>query len=228
MRHAQQTGNSARISDMDSQAEVLAALRRGLAGPLPGLAAQLRMAPEYRKDDLLHLALPGDARPAGVLILLYPGAEGLTFTLIRRTDTVEYHRGQISLPGGAREAGESLEQTALREAFEEVGVEPGSVEMLGELTPLYIPVSGFRVQPFVAYSSRRPDFQPDPVEVAEVIEVPLEQLLDPRTEHTEVWERYGQEVPIPLFQIGPHQVWGATAMILAELQALCPGPFGSG
>jgi 8-oxo-dGTP pyrophosphatase MutT (NUDIX family) len=208
---------------MPSNVELLAALCRALTGPLPGLSAQLRMAPEPRKEELLHFVKPVNPKVAGVLILLYPTTDGLTLALTRRTDSVEYHRGQISLPGGAQENSEDLAQTALREAQEEIGVDPASVELLGKLTPLYIPVSGFCVHPFVGYSPHRPTFRPDPVEVAEVIEVPLALLLDPRTARTEVWDWRGQQVPTPFYQVGPHQVWGATAMILAEFLAIWPG-----
>ncbi len=207
---------------MSSQAELLAMLRNALAGPLPGLAAQVRMAPEPRREELLNFKPPREPKMAAVLILLYPSPEGLTLALTRRTDTVENHRGQISLPGGARENGESLSQTALRETYEEIGIEPASVELLGELSRLYIPVSGFCVHPFVGFSPQRPTFRPDPIEVAEVIEVPLRVLLDPGTERAELREWRGQEVAVPFFQIGPHEVWGATAMILAEFQALWP------
>jgi 8-oxo-dGTP pyrophosphatase MutT (NUDIX family) len=185
------------------------------------------MAPEVRKEELLRFVPPANPKVASVLILLYPGADGLTLTLTRRTDTVENHRGQISLPGGAQENDEDLAQTALREAYEEVGIDPASVELLGKLTPLYIPVSGFRVHPFVGYSPHRPTFRSDPIEVAEVIEVPLALLLDPHTERTEVWDWRGQLVPVPFFQVGPYQIWGATAMILAEFLAVTSVPPGS-
>lgn len=192
-------------------------LRRALTRPLPGLASQLRMAPAYRAEELQNRTPPEKPRQAGVLILLYPHAGELYFPLTRRTDTVESHKGQISLPGGAREGSESLQDTALRETCEELAVCHDAMTVLGALSPLYIPPSGFLISPFVAYAHSGPIFQPDPIEVAELIEVPLSLLFDPLTEAREEWMINGNRVEVPFFHIFGHQVWGATAMVLAEL-----------
>lgn len=187
--------------------------------PLPGVAAQLRMAAAYRRE--FPLVRPEGAQEAAVLVLFYPcGGRGLCFPLTRRTDRVEYHRGQISLPGGAREPGESLEATALRETREELGVELSGAEVLGSLTPLYVPPSGFQITPFAAWLPRRPVFRPDPAEVAEVLEVPLALLFDPAARREAAREHGGTPVQVPYYAVGEHQVWGATAMILSELAAL--------
>ncbi len=92
--------------------------------------------------------------------------------------------------------------------------------MLGELSPLYIPPSGFCVYPVVAYAAERPDFVPNPGEVAEVLEVPLAHLLDPATRDEEIWPIRGVDVRVPFYRVGHHNVWGATAMMLCELLAL--------
>lgn len=198
----------------------IADVRRALTRPLPGLAAQLRMVPAYRINALRDRTPPPSPKEAGVLILFYPRDGQLYFPLTRRTDTVENHKGQISLPGGAREAGESLQATALRETCEELRACPEDWAVLGPLTPLYIPPSGFLINPFVAYTPTCPPFDPDPVEVAEVIETPLALLLDPATVVREEWEIRDMPVEVPFFHVHGHKVWGATAMVLSELVTL--------
>lgn len=180
------------------------------------------MAPRYRTaKDLLPSHQP---KEGGVLILLYPKDGQLYLVLTRRTETVADHKGQISLPGGAYEAGDgSLEETALRETREELGIDLQGLEVLGALTPLYIPRSDYRIYPYVASCPERPAFHPDPVEVAELLEVPLATLLDPATWREEDWEVRGMTVRVPFFQVGHHKVWGATAMVLSELVTLLRG-----
>jgi len=196
----------------------VADIRSALARPLPGIAAQVRLAASYRIEQL-YQAPPADARPAGVLIALYPLDGALHFLLTRRTDDVEQHKGQISLPGGAQEASESLLDTALRETYEEVGVAVDRDRVLGQLSPVYIPPTGFLITPFVAALPERPRFALMQHEVAELIEAPLPSLFDPSIVRRETWTLRGVEVDVPFFQIGPHKVWGATAMVLSEFAA---------
>ncbi len=198
-------------------------VKRALRRPLPGIEAQLLMAPPYRRSQIIEMLNPPVYKQAGVLILLYPLDGQLYFPLTRRADGVEFHKGQISLPGGSRENGEPLRQTALREAQEEIGVDPESVTLLGHLTSLYVPPSNFCIQPFVGAAPSEPDFHTEAVEVAELIKVPLDLLLDPTIRRQEEWEIRGEMWPIPFFQIGPHKVWGATAMILAEFAKVLEG-----
>ena len=195
-------------------------VRRALQRPLPGLAAQAHMAPPYRSDMIRQMLNPPACRQAGVLVLLYPRDGRLHFPLTRRPDSVEFHKGQISLPGGAQESGESFSQTALREAQEEIGADAGVIEILGPLSMMYVPPSNFCIYPFVGHAPRRPDFRLAAGEVAELIEAPLDALLDPATARVEDWEIRGQVWPIPFYQFGLHKVWGATAMILAELAVI--------
>jgi len=197
-------------------------IRAALAHPLPGVAAQVRLAPPYRIEQL-YQAPPADARPAGVLIALYPRQGALHFPLTRRTDDVEKHKGQISLPGGAQEDGESLMDTALREAREEIGVKAEAGRVLGRLSPIFVPPSGFLITPFVAALPARPDFRLMRREVAELIEVSIGELFDPTVVRREWWTVRGLEVEVPFFQIGPHKVWGATAMVLSEFAAALQG-----
>lgn len=186
------------------------------ASDFDGQAAQLRMAPSSRPGGRAR-DLPGSPRRAAVLLLLYCLDDRLTLVLTRRPDYDGVHSGQVSCPGGQHEAPETLETTALRETFEEIGVAPDDVEVIGRLTPLYIPPSDFEVHPFVGvFRNGRPRFTPDTFEVAEVIETPLDVLLDPVTRQEELWELRGMSVSVPYFLVSGHKVWGATAMILSE------------
>ncbi len=164
------------------------------------------------------------ARPAAVLVLLYPGADGLTLVLTERTSHLPSHAGQISFPGGALDPEDAtLLQAALREANEELGIQPADLELLGELRPVYIPPSNFLVRPFVAYASRRPEFLPSPGEVASVLEVPLAHLLDPANVASEVRVLQGARLQVPYFTFRGHKIWGATAAMLDDLLARING-----
>ena len=189
-----------------------------MRGPLPGLEAQITMAPRPRSFS----PAPGvEPRQAGVLLLLYPLHGVLCLVLTVRTSDLNYHSGQISLPGGGWEEGDaSLQETALREAWEEIGIVTDGLELLGSLTPLYIPPSNNIVHPLIAYAPQRPAFHPDPKEVAELLEVPLHLLLDPATRREEDWTWRGAPLHVPFYAVGEHKIWGATAIMLAEFLEL--------
>jgi 8-oxo-dGTP pyrophosphatase MutT (NUDIX family) len=188
---------------------------------LPGVKAQLRMAP---RPGSLKLPTPQSTpRKSGVLILLFPSKETgeLCFVLTRRTESVSDHKGQISLPGGAVDPDDqSIAHTALREACEEIGVCTDTMRIIGPLTPIYIPPSDFCVQPYVAYMSQSPQFLPQPEEVAEILEVPLPYLLDERNVVVEEWLLDDEVKQVPFFNIYGHKVWGATAVVLSEFAAI--------
>lgn len=207
--------------------DLVLCLRKGLSGHRPGYPAQLRMGPRPRPGTREVVSGETEGRQAGVLILLYPDDGSLYTVLTLRTDCLENHRGQISFPGGQNEADETLEMTALREAEEELGVSSESLEVLGQLTPLYIPPSQFCVTPTVAYIDRRPEFIPAPDEVKEVIEIPLFHLLDPKTVSEEEWTIGGNRVCVPFYAWERHKIWGATAMVLSEfiemVRRICDG-----
>jgi 8-oxo-dGTP pyrophosphatase MutT (NUDIX family) len=160
-----------------------------------------------------------------VLVLLYPVAERPHLVLTIRGGGLPQHAGQVSLPGGAVEAGETIEDAALREAHEEVGVDPRALRVVGRLSPLEVPASGFVLHPVVALASTTPAWRPHPTEVAGILDVPVELLGDPRTVRTEVWERDGRPVVVPFFAVLGQRIWGATAMVLSELLELL-GPDG--
>ncbi len=198
------------------------AIRKALAGPLPGPAAQLRMAPSGRRVDPLDGT---NWKQAAVLVLLYPVGGELRFPLTRRHDDLPHHPGQISLPGGSLEKDEGPEEAALRETAEELGVDPAGIEILGRLSPLKIPPSRFEIVPFVGYLPERPVFLVESREVAELFEAPLSILSEREATGVEEWDLRGGPSSVPFWKIGGHKVWGATAMVLAELATVleCSG-----
>ena len=196
-------------------------VRRALALPRPGRPAHVRMSPRPRPGDIYPL--PPELRPkeAGVLILLFPGKDDLHFFLTKRTDTVESHKGQISLPGGSQEKNETLDETAVREASEELGIPINCIQVLGPaLSWVYIPISGFRVTPFIAFTPERPHVTAEPGEVVEIIETPLGLIADEKNIREETWDVRGIKMLVPFFAINGHQVWGATGMILGEFSEM--------
>ena len=201
------------------------ALRARLAAPLPGLEAQLTMAPRPRPGWDPTVVPPG-LRDAAGLVLVYPHDGAWHVPLTERGAGLRHHTGQVSLPGGRVDPGETFEAAALRETFEEVGVDPAEVELLGRLTPLHIPVSGHLLHPIVGVSLARPRFTPAEVEVARLIEAPLARL---RATDAVSWEQRVRERPpsvlmdVPYFDVDGARVWGATAMVLAEFLAVAAG-----
>lgn len=191
-------------------------LRERLAGTLPGLEAQRRFMPTPPRTGWKPGEFPADARIAAGLLLLYPGERGPSLALTVRASGLRRHAGQVSLPGGATDPGETLAQAALREAHEEIGVDPAAVRILGELTPVHVLVSGFTLHPIVGITHDRPSFTPAAHEVEEVIEVSVEDLQDASRIRQGTRTREGLAIEYPYFDLMGHQVWGATAMILGE------------
>jgi len=196
------------------------ALRRRLAGALPGVDAQTRMAPQPRvwpESDEAAL------RPAAALLLIYPQEGEWHVPLTVRGAGLRHHTSQVSLPGGRVDPGETFEQAALREAFEEIGVVPSEVEILGRLTPVSIWISNHRLHPVVGAAVQRPDFNLAAHEVDRLIEWPLSRLRHPDSVG---WEQRERSLPpygimdVPYFDIADARVWGATAMVLSEFLAL--------
>ncbi len=195
-----------------------------LLGELPGADAHAILAPRPRRGWRPG-EVPAEARAAAALVLLYPDGHGdARFILTVRPSGLARHGGQVSLPGGAVEPGESVEQAALREAREEIGVDADGVRVIGRLSPLHVPVSGFVIHPLVAAAARRGDLAPRDGEVAAILEVPLRDLLDPASLREEDRTLDGRTHRIPFFHLEGHAVWGATAMILSELAWILRGP----
>lgn len=203
--------------------ELTAWLGKRLENPLPGFDAQALMAPPGRKAYQEYMAaLQLTPRLSAVLVLLYPVNNELQVVLIRRPDYEGVHSGQIAFPGGKVEKTDtSPVDTALREAREEVGVDPDGITIMGNLTELYIPPSNFMVYPIMAYTLKRPDFVPDHIEVAEILEIPLDALLDDRNVGEGKFPVMGGlQVSSPCYLLGGYMVWGATAMIISELKEI--------
>jgi len=187
------------------------------------LYAGLHERLQQRPGKLLppDFTLPGiPLRPASVLVPLFTkdGAPHLLFT--KRPLTLRRHAGQISFPGGTREAGDpSPLTTALRETEEELGLRPEQVELLGELNELPTP-TGFRIHPFVGLLRTPFTLRPSPVEIDEVIEVPLRALMDASKQRMETRQVLGAKRDIYFYDYGPHVIWGATAHIVRNLFAV--------
>jgi 8-oxo-dGTP pyrophosphatase MutT (NUDIX family) len=199
-------------------ARVEAALKR----PLPGAVAHERAAPQPRREWP-----PGfdraQIRDAAGLLLLVPIDSRAHVVLTLRAETLGRHSGQVSLPGGVIEPDETVEQAALREAHEEVGLDSAGVRTLGFLTPVEIPVSGFRLHPVVACTPERPTLTPHDREVARIIELDLERLLDERAMSYRPVTRDGRDMVLPTFLMDEMNIWGATALVLAEFLVLLDG-----
>ncbi len=162
--------------------------------------------------------VPGEGKPeAAVLIPLYMRDDRLHVVLTKRTDHVEHHKGEISFPGGARDPGdEDISMTALRESHEEIGLDPRHVELLGRVDQL-ITISQFHVTAFVGAldpSVSPYPWRPQATEVAEVLEVPLDHLLDDSNVVMQDRTRDGVAMRMEAFQFGDHLIWGATARML--------------
>ena len=198
--------------------EIVSAVAAGLAR-LPGVDAQLRMAPQPRGGWRPGFA-PDQARLAAALLLLFPVDGRAVVLLTKRAPDLPHHAGQISLPGGAVDPGESIEDAALREAEEEIGLARADFRVLGRMTPLHIPVSGYVLHPVVGLAAGRPLMRAEPGEVERIIEAPVAQLLDARRHHRVNRVRDGIDFEMPYFDLDGEQVWGATAMVLAEFAAI--------
>jgi 8-oxo-dGTP pyrophosphatase MutT (NUDIX family) len=156
-----------------------------------------------------------------VLILLYPHLNSLFTVFIKRPDYPGIHGGQISLPGGKMEVNDSdVAFTALREAGEEIGINRQEVEILGFLTPLFIPVSNMLVSPVIGYTPERPLFQPQPGEVDILIETDIEEFLKPEVVQDKITIIRFTRAFVPCYNINGHHIWGATAMIISEFTEL--------
>jgi 8-oxo-dGTP pyrophosphatase MutT (NUDIX family) len=185
----------------------------------PGLEAHLRLAPDFRIDELKTEQPPEHALESAVLIILYPHDGQLYTVVILRNEYDGAHSGQISLPGGKREKSDvDFKQTALREANEEIGIIPADLEVLGQLSRFYVRPSNYIVFPFIAYLPHRPEFHPDATEVQRIIEIDIFKDLTYNSIVNKVLMfKSNLKIKAPGFIVEKEFMWGATAMIFSEL-----------
>ncbi len=183
-----------------------------------------RLRETLGKSDSPDHSLPASngVRGAAVLVPLVERAGDLSVVYIRRSDHVESHRGQVAFPGGRVDPTDrTLLETALREAHEEVGLEPGYVDVLGGFPIMNTLTSGVSVAPFVGVVTREVDFRADPKEVAEVFEVPVSALHSPRYRGNYEWRRdSGPSSSFPAILYGGQTIWGLTLRITENLLEL--------
>ena len=200
--------------------EIIHLVHKNLQSKLPGEAAQRQMAVKGRPIA----QSPGQSpRPAAVLISIYERNDSWHTVVIRRKEKEnDRHSGQISFPGGKIERGESPQFAAIRESHEEIATPMDGPRIIGQLTPLHIPVSNFLVFPQVSYLPYAGEFQPQLSEVDKIIEVPLEQLMDTSIRRlADLSVHSGLTLrDVPCFEVQGRQIWGATAMILSEFLAV--------
>lgn len=203
-------------SEHDSFTGLVASTRRILEKPRDVIRAWSRFAPQLSYGRH-HLPPPPDARDAAVMVLLYQTSGQWQVPLIERTEDTSVHSRQICFPGGAVELGESAEEAAVRECEEELGVSREHLSLCGRLTSTYIYASNFVVTPCVALTDRPPAFRPNPREVAHVVEPLVAALADEANHGRHEVTRRGLVFQTPHIECQGRRIWGATAMMLAEL-----------
>ena len=193
-------------------------LVKRLQQPLPGESAQKAMAPTPLDSDFtMRMDPTADAHPSSVLVPIYTDEhQNLNIIFTLRTKTIR-HAGQISFPGGRSENGEAPVETALRESHEEINLPPGSVQVLGQITPLYLYRTNNQITPFIGYLDKEPTLQRNPVEVEEIITVSVEDLVKNENKIRETWELEHATFDVPYWNIHSTPLWGATAMMTSEL-----------
>jgi 8-oxo-dGTP pyrophosphatase MutT (NUDIX family) len=202
--------------------QVVGTLESKLKKKLPGRGGQILMAPTPIDEARFTDKEPRVARKGAVLLLFYPGENGCALPLIKRPAYPGIHSAQVALPGGKWEESDgSLEVTAIRETEEEIGVDRTKIQLIGNLSNLYIPPSNYLVSPFLGFVNERPEFIPDPREVERVIPCDFKKLMDKGIRKEKSIEIYNKtRIVAPYFDIDEEMVWGATAMMLSELMVL--------
>lgn len=193
--------------------ELILNIKEALKQGLPGLVAQNKLAPEGR--DLFKL--DQNYMHAAVLLLLFPDEdENINISFIKRNIYNGHHSGQISFPGGKKESSDlTMEDTALRETQEEIGIDSNNIKLIGKLTQLHIPTSNFLVHPYIGITEQPPVFKLDPIEALYLIIYPIKDLLTIKVKHTQM-SNQTHTFNVPYFDVNNEIIWGATAMILNE------------
>ena len=204
-------------------------IKKKLKSKLPGIDSWNRMAVKpingkniinnkiVKYEKFLSKNKINEMKKAAVLVCFFKRKDEYYLPLIRRPMHEKNHPGQIALPGGAMEENETLENTALREAFEEVGIIPDNVEILGKMTPLPVPVSKYVITPFIGITENEPKWNINELEVDELIILKFKDLIDSNNGYYEDWNLNGNMLRVPIFKIMNKDIWGATAAVLSEL-----------
>ncbi len=204
-------------------------IKKKLKSKLPGIDSWNRMAVKpingkniinnkiVKYEKFLSENKINEMKKAAVLVCFFKRKDEYYLPLIRRPMHEKNHPGQIALPGGAMEENETLENTALREAFEEVGIIPDNVEILGKMTPLPVPVSKYVITPFIGITNNEPKWNINRQEVDELIILKYTDLIDSNNGYYEDWNLNGNMLRVPIFKIMNKDIWGATAAVLSEL-----------
>ena len=192
-----------------------------LRQPLPGKEAHEQLRAISLGDLTPIFDHKAGPKPGSVMLLLYPDGGKIKFPLTKRPDYVGTHGGQVSFPGGKAEPNETIEQTAMREAEEEIGVRRADIEMIGRLSEFFVIPSNFMVTPVVAWQPTKPIFIPDPVEVVKILECSIEDLMkEDAVQVKEILAARKYRLSAPHFMLEDEIVWGATAMMLNEFRTL--------
>ena len=191
-----------------------------ISQPLPGNAAHAQLSPKSRLATDEYLKQNPAYKSGCVTILVYPDNNVIRLLLMERTDSNDAHSGQISFPGGKREMDDqSLQETALRETYEEVGIDPATIQLVGQLSDIYIPVSNYLVHPFIGYSNSIPEIKLNPLEVKSILTPSLDVFLTNDLPRTRFESRAGW-IEAPYYPYLNFKIWGATAMMIREFMDL--------
>ncbi len=200
--------------------QIAARLQETGRTPLTGLDAHALLAPKPIRHGWRPGEIPNDARAAAALVLLYLQDDTPHVLLTVRDGRLARHAGQVSFPGGLIDPDETVREAALRETFEEAGIDGAAVELVGDLTPIYIDVSGYVLHPVAGVLDHVPAMRREAAEVARLLPVALSEIADPENLRLGVRWRDRRWFDVPYFALRNERVWGATAMVLGELLAL--------
>ncbi len=199
--------------------EFISFLKYALNQPLPGRTAQSLMMPVIHESDLQYFNNELKLRPAAVMIILFPEDNKIKTVFIKRMPDPGPHSGQIAFPGGRKEITDiDLTDTAIREVREEIGVNISPEKIIGKLTPIEIPVSGFSVLPVISVLDNKPDFVLCEKEVGDIYVIDIIELFNNKDFRT-VPAR-GIQIETPCYLFNGTIIWGATAMVLSEFETL--------
>ena len=202
------------------KSEFIKAIKKKLSSKLPGTIEHDSMLGKPLNKKYITSKVLTHYTSASVLILIFPHKNIWNFFLTKRTNKLKYHKGQISLPGGTKNIDETLEQTALRETEEEIGVNKLDVSLIGKLTPYKVPVTPFKIFPFVGWTKTKPYTCPNVNEVQKIITVSVDSLINKKNKKNKKISIKDTDVSIPYFELASEHVWGATGCILNEFKKI--------